>query len=133
LANTSLAQAAAEKKPEAKPATPAVRPPLRDRSEILAKQLNLSDEQKPKVKAIMDEETKKFAELTSTGKNLTLQERRAKAKEIREATNAKMKEVLTPEQYEKYMKPGLRVPAVRPGATPPAGGAPPPAAPPPAK
>jgi len=130
MANTTLAQAPAEKKPDAKPATPAARPALRDRSEILAKQLNLSDEQKPKVKAIMDEEMKKFTDLRTTGRNLSLPERQAKAKEIREATNVKMKEVLTPEQYEKYIKPGLRVPAIRPGATPPAGGAPPPAAPP---
>jgi Spy/CpxP family protein refolding chaperone len=130
MANTTLAQAPAEKKPDAKPATPAARPALRDRSEILAKQLNLSDEQKPKVKAIVDEERKKFLDLTATAKNLSLPERQAKAKEIRETTNVKMKEVLTPEQYEKYIKPGLRVPAVRPGATPPAGGAPPPAAPP---
>jgi Spy/CpxP family protein refolding chaperone len=61
------------------------RPALRDRSEMLARMLGLTDEQKAKVKEVMDMETKQF-------------------QEIREKTQAKMKAILTPEQWEKYSR-----------------------------
>jgi Spy/CpxP family protein refolding chaperone len=64
------------------------------RLENLSKQLNLTEDQKPKVKAVLEDQQKKFAEL----RNAAPEERRA----AREEMNAKMKAILTPEQFTKY-------------------------------
>ena len=127
MADNALAQAPAEKKPEAKPAAPGApgaRPAMRDRSEMLAKRLNLNDDQKSKAKEILDEEMKKMMELRTT-KGLTAQERQAKYKELRESTTGKMKDVLTPEQFQQYTK-MFTPPAMgsRPNAAPGAGAKP---------
>lgn len=60
---------------------------MRDRTEMLAMRLKLTDEQKAKIKPIFDEETKQM-------------------QEIREKTQAKLKSILTPEQWEQYAHPG---------------------------
>ncbi|MDD5139745.1 MAG: hypothetical protein PHY43_05725 [Verrucomicrobiales bacterium] len=83
-----------------------------------AKQLDLTAEQKPKVEAIMKgagEKRRALREDTA----LTPEEKKAKAKAIREDTVAQMKAVLTPEQFAKFEKMG---PAMR-GNRPPGGGA----------
>jgi Spy/CpxP family protein refolding chaperone len=64
------------------------------RLENLSKQLNLTEDQKPKVKAVLEDQQKKFAEL----RDATPEERRA----ARDEMNAKMKAILTPEQFTKY-------------------------------
>lgn len=90
------------------PPTPVVNPAQqmiqRDRTEIIAKALNLTDEQKEKVKPIIDEETKKIQELRQQ-KDLSPQERTAKLREIRETTYQKMKPILTEEQWKKFYRP----------------------------
>jgi len=88
--------------------------------ETIASQLGLTDEQKTKVKPILEEMRQKMADLR---KDTTLEaaDRRAKMKEIRDDISAKLKEILTPEQYEKWLKMG-------PGNRRPPGGANPPSA-----
>jgi Spy/CpxP family protein refolding chaperone len=64
------------------------RPPfMRDRTEILARMLNLTEEQKAKVKPIVEEETKQM-------------------EQIRLKTQEKLKPILTPEQYERFTRMG---------------------------
>jgi protein CpxP len=89
----------------------------------MAKALDLTDDQKTKVKPIMEEQQKKMTDLRND-KTLSPEDRRAKMKEIRDATGAKLKEVLTAEQYAKWEKMGPpnrrpAAPAAAP-ATPPA-------------
>ena len=88
----------------------------------IANQLALTDEQKTKVKPILEEMRQKMADLR---KDTTLEQadRRAKMKEIRDDVSTKLKEVLTPDQFEKWQKmgPGNRRPQGGAGAPPPAG------------
>ena len=88
----------------------------------MAKQLDLTDDQKAKVKPIMEDQQKQRAEI---GKDTSLsqEDRRAKMKELRDATGAKLKEVLTAEQYAKWEKMGP--PNRRPAPAAPAADAPP--------
>jgi len=97
-------------------------PGMRGGRPDLAKILDLTDEQKPKVEAIMkgaSEKRKALREDTA----LSQEDKRAKAKAIQEDTTAQMKAVLTPEQFAKFEKmgPGMRRP---PGGGPGAGGPP---------
>jgi Spy/CpxP family protein refolding chaperone len=125
-----IAQAQPQPAPKAAPRTNAPAGATRfDRTEYLAKRLDLTEEQKQKVRPILAEETKMWDELRQA-KDMKPQDRSAKVREIREATNAKLKPVLTPEQWDKYTKPlqTRAQPMVRTNAAP---GAPP--ASPPAK
>jgi len=70
------------------------------RLEALTKELNLTDAQKPKVKAVLEDSSKKMADL----QNVDRSERREKMRGIMDDQNKKMKEILTPDQYEKYEK-----------------------------
>jgi len=71
--------------------------------EQLTQQLNLTEEQKPKVKAILDTRDKKVAEARNDT-SLSQEDRRAKMQSIREEITAQMKGVLTPEQFEKWQQ-----------------------------
>ena len=79
------------------------RPTRGERLKDLAEQLKLSDEQKEKIKPILQEERKKVRELRDN-KDLSRQDRVAKLKEIRDDIRAKVKPILTPEQLEKWNK-----------------------------
>ena len=73
-------------------------------------QLNLTDEQKPKVQAIMDAQRQKMRDLRQDT-SLTPEDRRAKMKALRDDEVTQMKAVLTPEQFDKWQKmpqPGMR-------------------------
>lgn len=98
--------------------------------EQLTQQLSLTDEQKPKVKNILESRDKKIAELRGDS-SLSQEGRRAKMQSLREEITAQMKGVLTPEQFDKWQKMSQR--SRRPGP-PPGGGSPgdanPPAPPP---
>jgi hypothetical protein len=89
--------------------------------EQLTKALDLTDDQKPKVKAVLDEQMQKMTELHKDPDyaGLSREDKMAKGKTIRDATAAKMKEILTADQFAKYEKmgPGMR------GNRPPGGGA----------
>ena len=89
--------------------------------EKMAKDLGLSEEVTAKFKAVLEDSRKKMAALR-TDDSVAQADKRAKGKEIRDAATAEIKKILTPEQYEKYLKmaPG---PRNRPGAgAPPAAG-----------
>jgi len=94
-------------------------PGMRGGRPDLAKALDLTDEQKPKVEAIQKgaaEKRKALREDTT----LSQEDKRAKAKAIQEDTATQMKAVLTPEQFAKWekMSQGMR------GNRPPGAGGP---------
>ena len=95
----------------------------------LAQQLNLTDDQKAKVKPILEARDKKMADLRGDT-SLSQEDRRTKMQSIREETTAQMKAVLTPEQFDKWQKTAQR--GRRPGGPPPGGNSPPAEIPPPA-
>jgi Spy/CpxP family protein refolding chaperone len=109
-------------------APPAVRPPGGG-FERLAEQLNLTADQKPKVQSIMDTQMQKMRDLQQDT-SLTVEDRRAKMKVIREDVVTQMKAVLTPEQFQKWQDMHNRRNGPPPGGNPPPAGTPPPATPP---
>ncbi len=60
--------------------------------------LKLTDEQKPKVKAVLEDTARKRQDL----RDLPQDERQEKGRALRDEQNKKMKDILTPEQYTKY-------------------------------
>ena len=66
----------------------------------LSKTLDLTDEQKEKIKPILQDEEKQLANLDSDN-TLTPQQKHKKMREIRMASRAQMDDILTPEQKEK--------------------------------
>ena len=68
---------------------------VEQRLERMSTQLNLTDDQKPKVKAVLEDTAKKM-------KDLAPEDRREKGKAIREEEVAAFKKILTPEQFTKY-------------------------------
>jgi protein CpxP len=68
---------------------------VEQRMEAMTTQLSLTDDQKPKVKAVLEDTAKKM-------KDVAPEDRQTKGKEIRDEQNTKMKAILTPEQYTKY-------------------------------
>ncbi len=99
----------------------------------IIEQLNLTDDQKPKVKAILEDQRKKMGELRQDT-SLSREDQMAKMKTIREDTTAQLKTVLTADQFKKWQDMQSQIRFHRPGGPPPgganAGGAPPPATPP---
>ncbi len=78
-------------------------PGMRGGRPDIAKALDLTDDQKPKVEALMKasmEKRKALREDTS----LSMDDKKAKAKAIQEDMAAQMKAVLTPEQFAKFEK-----------------------------
>lgn len=71
-----------------------------DRLKKMAEELSLTAEQKTKLEAAMKEQR----EAAQGAKDATPEERRAKMQESRKAMDAKMKEILTAEQYTKWEK-----------------------------
>jgi periplasmic protein CpxP/Spy len=79
----------------------------------LVKQLDLTDAQKPKVEAIRKSAMEKGRALREDT-SLTPEEKKAKAKAIRDDTATQMKAVLTPEQFAKYLEMTKRGPRSHP-------------------
>lgn len=104
-----------------------VRPRGRMNMDRLVKELALTDEQKTNVQAALDDQRKQMGEIRSDD-SLSQQDKRAKYKELRDGLNAKLKDILTPEQYDKWLKiaPGHRRPAPQspPADSPPSTNAP---------
>ncbi len=75
-------------------------PSVEQQVERMAKDLSLTDEQKPKVKAVLEDVNKKRQELRGTPR----EEQREKRQAIMDEQNKKLKEILTPDQLEKYKK-----------------------------
>lgn len=85
----------------------------RDRMQEAAKDLNLTDEQKEKLKPIFRSATEK-ARAVQDDASLSPPERTQKLKALREESAPEVKKVLTPEQFEKWQSlqnqaPGLRL------------------------
>ena len=78
-------------------------PSLEERVKQMTETLKLTDEQKPKVEAILKEQGEKMSALRAD-QNTPQDERRTKMMEITKATGEKMKAVLTKEQGEQYDK-----------------------------
>jgi Spy/CpxP family protein refolding chaperone len=97
------------------------------RLERMSTELELTAEQKPKVKAVLEESMKKMQEIRSDS-NLAPEDRRTKMRTIREDESKAMKAILKPEQFDKYEKmaqqraggrgPGAGGPAPDAGAAP---------------
>ncbi|HEX4084578.1 MAG TPA: hypothetical protein VHY22_06705 [Chthoniobacteraceae bacterium] len=66
----------------------------------MASELNLNDDQKTKVKAIFDDARPQFQAVFHDN-TLAPQDKMAKVKALRDATEAKIKPLLTPEQLQK--------------------------------
>lgn len=71
------------------------------RMERLTTELSLTDAQKPKVKAVLEETQKKMRELRDDS-SLSQDQRREKFTAVREDETKALKPILTPEQMEKY-------------------------------
>lgn len=69
-----------------------------ERLKRMTDMLSLNQEQQDKIKAIMEENREKFQALRDVPEN----ERREKGRELFQAQTAKINEVLTPEQKEKW-------------------------------
>jgi len=99
----------AQDAPKDKPPSAAGGPSVRGRGlafDAIAAQLKLTDEQKPKVKPVIEEMQQKNRELR-TDTALTPTERRAKMKEIHDAATTKLKDILTAEQLADWEKMGV--------------------------
>jgi Spy/CpxP family protein refolding chaperone len=101
--------ARAEDPPVAKPenAPENRRAALQERLKKLSENLNLTDEQKEKLKPIIREQAVKMRELRQNTE-LSRQDKLAKFKELREDMDKKIEPILTPEQKEKWKKFELR-------------------------
>jgi Spy/CpxP family protein refolding chaperone len=84
----------------------------------LAQQLNLTEDQKTKVKPIIEGSQQKMRDLRADT-SLSQEDRRTKMMGIREGTTAQMKTVLTAEQFDQWEKMTQRR---RPPGGPPSGG-----------
>jgi|SRR6185437_13226643 len=71
----------------------------------IAKDLNLTDDQKAKVKTVLDDQRTKMQDLMKDT-SVPRQDRRTKMQAIHDDTNAKMKTILTPDQYTQWEKTG---------------------------
>jgi len=99
---------------------------------MLADKLNLTDDQKPKVKAILDDQREQMRAVWQD-QDLSREDRRAKMRSIHEATDAKLKAILTDDQYQQLqeMRPRMGGPRNGPPGGPPPDAPPPPGGPPP--
>ena len=77
-------------------------PTVEQQLEQMTTDLSLTDEQKPKVKAVLEERSKKMQELMSG--DVPREQMREKMQPIQEEQTKKMKGILTPEQFGKYEK-----------------------------
>ena len=86
-------------------------PQIRERFEKIAEELNLTEDQKTQLREFVKSNAGKREEL----KDATPEDRMAAAKQMRTAFDAKMKEILTGEQYAKWVElrpaPGAKKPA----------------------
>ena len=78
-------------------------PSVEQRMERMTEELKLTDEQKPKVKAVLEDSQKKRQELMGDS-SLSREDRREKMRGIMENEDKKLKEILTADQYAKHEK-----------------------------
>ena len=73
----------------------------------LPQALNLTDDQKPQVQSILKAQGQKMMEIRQDD-TLALDDKRAKAKALRDDTNAQLKNILTADQYQKWLTMQMR-------------------------
>jgi len=73
------------------------------RIDAMATQLNLTDDQKTKVTALLEQDAKQMRDLRADT-SLSKEERRDKVTAMRKEHEQKLKAILTPEQYEKWQQ-----------------------------
>jgi Spy/CpxP family protein refolding chaperone len=73
-------------------------PTVQERMDKMQTDLNLTDDQKPKVKAALEENQKEMQGV----RDLPQDQRREKARETMKSFDTKMKGILTPDQYTKW-------------------------------
>ena len=78
-------------------------PSVEQRVERMTTELKLTDDQKTKVTALFEEDAKKMRELRND-KNLTREDQREKFRAMRTESDSKLKQILTPEQWEKHQQ-----------------------------
>lgn len=74
---------------------------VEDRLDRIDKAVTLTDDQKPKVKAVLEDTDKKSQEIRRDS-SLSREDRMAKMQPIMDAQDKKLKEILTADQYKKY-------------------------------
>ncbi len=91
--------------------------------DMIAQRLNLTEDQKPKVKEILEGQRQQMRGVWQQGQNMSREDRMAKMKSIRKDTGAKLKAVLTADQFEQWqkMQSRMRGPRNRPPGGPPPG------------
>ena len=67
----------------------------------LSKQLNLTDDQKAKLKPILEDQSKQM-KTTREDTTLTQDQKRDKMKQIHESTHSRINDILTPDQQNKF-------------------------------
>lgn len=88
------------------------------RPDRLGEELHLTQEQRQKIQALLEEQREKIQALRRDT-SLTPEQRREKARALREEHQNKMKEILTPEQYQKWQQlREARGPGAGPGPRP---------------
>jgi periplasmic protein CpxP/Spy len=78
-------------------------PSVDDQLNRLSSKLNLTDEQKPQVKTILQDQQDQVAQLMSNNSG-SREETRAKMRDIHEKSNAKIRALLTDDQKAKFDK-----------------------------
>ena len=101
--------------------------------EQITKDLSLTDDQKPQVKAVLDDQMQKMSDLRKDPdfSSLSREDKMAKVKTIRDETATKLKDILTPDQFAKWQKASQGMRRNGPPGGPGAGAPPPPPAAPP--
>jgi protein CpxP len=79
------------------------RPTVEQRMERMTKDLELTDDQKPKVKEVLEESQKKMQDLRNDSSS-DPSSRGEKRTEIMKEQDKKLKDILTADQYTKYEK-----------------------------
>ena len=77
-------------------------PTVEQQMERMTTALDLTDAEKPKVKAVLEDTSKKMKEIMSDT-SLDQAARREKMQPIRDEQNKQMKAILTDDQYTKYL------------------------------
>jgi Spy/CpxP family protein refolding chaperone len=76
-------------------------PSVDDQLKHMTKKLNLTDEQQPKVKAILDDQHAKMEALHNDS-SVEMQDKFVKMREIHENSSTQIKALLTPDQQKKF-------------------------------
>jgi Spy/CpxP family protein refolding chaperone len=116
----AFTQDATNTPPAAPPAGGPPGPGMRGRGpnfDMIAQRLNLTDDQKPKVKAIFDEQRQKMRDLRDN-QDLSRDDRMAQMQTIRKDTDGKLKAVLTADQFKQWQEMESRMRGPRNGPPP---------------